>query len=356
MMLHAAILLITASGAPAQVEVGGTEVRFLVFDPAARAGAGDWVRSMTVRPGQQIEWRVDVVYTGTQTPWALGAILFQPTIRNADNADNGDGIDTLGPFGDIPGDPGAFCDVIACDGGGGAQELARLGAPLDAYGRVNFTGHAQSATSSNIHTVFRHSNGSGNAPAGDWIRIAGSYVTVWPQAIPGTSDPATLNLVMRGIDCEQINPIQPDARFVRGPAPTVFRQAIHLSDNPAPRVIELSTFMASLRRVGGTTSTDDTRFLTWSTGPSDPGTRRVTPVFAPASIFITGTECDSIDYNRDTLFPDTQDIDDYLTVFSGAPCPTAACADLDFNNDGLFPDTADIESLLSVFAGGPCLE
>ncbi len=65
--------------------------------------------------------------------------------------------------------------------------------------------------------------------------------------------------------------------------------------------------------------------------------------------------CDPIDFNGDTLFPDTQDIADFITVFGGGPCPTAACGDIDFNNDSLFPDTADIHSLLSVFSGGPCI-
>jgi hypothetical protein len=31
------------------------------------------------------------------------------------------------------------------------------------------------------------------------------------------------------------------------------------------------------------------------------------------------------------------------------------CNDIDFNNDGLFPDTLDIDAYLSVFSGGPCL-
>mgnify|MGYP000986074210 CR=1 FL=1 len=68
--------------------------------------------------------------------------------------------------------------------------------------------------------------------------------------------------------------------------------------------------------------------------------------------------CDSIDFNNDGLFPDTTDIEDFLSVFSGGPCSTApvpGCNDADFNNDGLLPDTLDIESLLSVFSGGPCL-
>ncbi len=68
-----------------------------------------------------------------------------------------------------------------------------------------------------------------------------------------------------------------------------------------------------------------------------------------------GATCDSVDFNNDTLFPDTADIDDFLSVFSGGPCSTGACGDIDFNNDTLYPDTLDIDSLLSVFSGGPCL-
>ncbi len=64
--------------------------------------------------------------------------------------------------------------------------------------------------------------------------------------------------------------------------------------------------------------------------------------------------CDGIDYNGDGLFPDTQDIDDFITVFAGGTCSTGTCGDIDFNNDGLFPDTADIDALLRVFSGGPC--
>ncbi len=65
--------------------------------------------------------------------------------------------------------------------------------------------------------------------------------------------------------------------------------------------------------------------------------------------------CDGIDFNNDTFAPDTLDIDDFLSVFSGGPCSTGNCGDIDFNNDTLFPDTLDIDALLSVFSGGPCL-
>jgi len=68
--------------------------------------------------------------------------------------------------------------------------------------------------------------------------------------------------------------------------------------------------------------------------------------------------CDSIDFNNDEFFPDTADIDDFLSVFSGGACGSVqspGCNDIDFNNDMFFPDTADIDAFLSVFSGGPCL-
>jgi len=74
---------------------------------------------------------------------------------------------------------------------------------------------------------------------------------------------------------------------------------------------------------------------------------------------VAGLTCDSLDFNQDGLFPDTQDIADFLSVFGGGDCdppnPPQCNTDIDFNNDGLFPDTQDITALLSVFAGGPCL-
>ncbi len=69
-----------------------------------------------------------------------------------------------------------------------------------------------------------------------------------------------------------------------------------------------------------------------------------------------GHMCDTIDFNNDGLFPDTSDIDDFLSVFSGGACSNDPnCSDIDYNNDGLFPDTLDIDAMLSVFSGGACL-
>ncbi|HYF15373.1 MAG TPA: choice-of-anchor J domain-containing protein [Phycisphaerales bacterium] len=69
---------------------------------------------------------------------------------------------------------------------------------------------------------------------------------------------------------------------------------------------------------------------------------------------LIGASCDSIDFNGDGLFPDNQDLVDYLAVFGGGDCSTGTCGDLDFNNDGLFPDNLDLETFFRVFGGGAC--
>ncbi|HEX2837934.1 MAG TPA: hypothetical protein VHN77_07390 [Phycisphaerales bacterium] len=64
--------------------------------------------------------------------------------------------------------------------------------------------------------------------------------------------------------------------------------------------------------------------------------------------------CDTVDFNSDSMYPDTFDIEEFLTAFGGGVCSTGHCGDLDFNNDGVSPDSADIAALLSAFSGGPC--
>ncbi len=65
--------------------------------------------------------------------------------------------------------------------------------------------------------------------------------------------------------------------------------------------------------------------------------------------------CDGIDFNNDSLFPDDNDLLDFLNVLAGGPCSAGnTCNDIDFNNDGLFPDDNDLISFLRVLAGGGC--
>jgi hypothetical protein len=89
----------------------------------------------------------------------------------------------------------------------------------------------------------------------------------------------------------------------------------------------------------------------------------IQPAFAGGAVwwddasFQTVVGCDSTDFNGDGIFPDNQDIIDFIEVFAGAPCPTEPtfmCNDLDFNNDGIFPDNGDLIKFIEVFAGGSC--
>jgi hypothetical protein len=69
------------------------------------------------------------------------------------------------------------------------------------------------------------------------------------------------------------------------------------------------------------------------------------------------TACDDIDFNNDELFPDDNDLIDFLSVLAGGPCSTApspGCNTIDFNRDGLFPDDNDLIDFLIVLAGGTC--
>jgi hypothetical protein len=71
--------------------------------------------------------------------------------------------------------------------------------------------------------------------------------------------------------------------------------------------------------------------------------------------FTNIANCDSIDFNADGLFPDDQDLVDFLSVLAGGPCTNDPnCNDIDFNNDGLFPDDSDLVIFLQVLAGQPC--
>ena len=69
--------------------------------------------------------------------------------------------------------------------------------------------------------------------------------------------------------------------------------------------------------------------------------------------------CDSIDFNNNGVFPEDQDMIDYLNVLAGGECSTAlstpcGCNDLDFNNDGVSPDDQDMVAFLNVLAGSGC--
>lgn len=62
--------------------------------------------------------------------------------------------------------------------------------------------------------------------------------------------------------------------------------------------------------------------------------------------------CDTIDFNRDGVFPADDDVVLFFSVLAGGACNT--CGDIDINNDGVFPDDQDITAFFNVLAGGSC--
>ena len=65
-------------------------------------------------------------------------------------------------------------------------------------------------------------------------------------------------------------------------------------------------------------------------------------------------DCDSIDFNRDSVFPDDRDIINFFDALAGGPCPHVVFCDIDFNNNGVYPEDQDVIDYFSVLAGGSC--
>jgi hypothetical protein len=64
--------------------------------------------------------------------------------------------------------------------------------------------------------------------------------------------------------------------------------------------------------------------------------------------------CDSIDFNNNFVFPEDQDVIDFLSVFAGGQCSTPSCNDIDFNNNTIFPEDQDVIDFFNVLAGAAC--
>ncbi len=71
-----------------------------------------------------------------------------------------------------------------------------------------------------------------------------------------------------------------------------------------------------------------------------------------------GCECDPIDFNRNDVYPEDQDVIDFFTVLSGGTCPVADISlpqcDIDFNNNGVYPEDQDVIDFFNVLSGGTC--
>lgn len=260
-------------------ETVGGQLKFEVYNPVLGAWGSEYNGAVA---GERVEFRAVASYVGTRTDlFAMGEVLYQPTISNADNTGVGAEADQVGAW---------------RNGGNGGNSVAGSmlteaegndGGPLASYGRVRFGGTACTATGSNTLTAFRHTNGSDGAPPGSWIRMAGSYVSQWPQPQTGLPSAALINLILRGVSSQQQS--QSLAPVFHAPGVqnmVIFRQSITLSSDPSARQLEFSTFLAAFRRAGGTIAPDDTRYVSWQTGPADSGSHRTGVTIVPATIWV----------------------------------------------------------------------
>ncbi len=95
-------------------------------------------------------------------------------------------------------------------------------------------------------------------------------------------------------------------------------------------------------------------------GPPPPG--RCPECLGGDNLFVllpaAPTGCDSVDFNRNGVFPEDQDVVDFFDVLAGGQpvtCdPALGCNDIDFNNNGVFPEDQDIVDFFNVLAGGSC--
>jgi hypothetical protein len=283
-----------ASGAMAQgvlAEANGGRLSFQVWNGSS------WSSTVgNALPGQTVQFRAVVSYTGTNTAVsALGGITFQPTFSNADNTGTGAAADQLGAWRNSGNQGSAIPNSILS-----AAEGADGNALANGYGRVTYGGTAMNAAALSTITTFRHGGGAAQAgaPAGSWLRVAGSSVTSWPLAALPTAADATatnLNNINRSVFSNQqaaINPATnlPNTFHVAGTQNLViFRGAITLSDSTDLRTLSLNTAAGTLQRFGGVNNADDLRYMAWQVAPTDSNSYRVGITVEGASITVIPT-------------------------------------------------------------------
>ena len=257
---------------------------------------GTWGSSVTIQPGERVEWRAVVSYTGSEPAVALGQIYYQPILSNIDNNGAGEGIDTLGVWrnGGVSGQGNTLIQqgLLSAEDGASSSPIAF------GYGRVmyGFTSRSTTAGSSGGLIGHRHTNGANGAPAGSWMRVAGSNNPQWYAQGPIINITAEINnRILWGVVSD--NNTQTSTWFVTGTQNlTVFRQAF-IASTDAPesgeRMIVLTSESASLCRSGGGAGTDDTRFMTWAR-QGEGGSMasiRVGVEYIPATITIVPGPC-----------------------------------------------------------------
>lgn len=269
-----------ASSAAAQVtqEPIGATLRYEVA-----VGGGAWGSSAAILPGQRVEWRAVVSYTGSNAGVnALGSIFYQPVLSGVDNDGAGTGVDQVGAWrnGGVSGQTSTTLQqgLLSVAEGANSSELP-------SYGRVRFGFTSRNTANSGGLVAHRHSGGSNQAPAGNYMRIAGSNNPEWyPSSIPNSSV-ALNNRILWGVISD--NPAATSTWFAPGTQDLViFRQAFIASDDTSERVVSIFSEAATLFRAGGSSGTDDTRYMRWVGDPVTIPTVLAGVEYVPATIHI----------------------------------------------------------------------
>ncbi|MFN7613838.1 MAG: hypothetical protein ACK5P8_01450 [Phycisphaerae bacterium] len=66
------------------------------------------------------------------------------------------------------------------------------------------------------------------------------------------------------------------------------------------------------------------------------------------------SRCNTIDINRNGVYPEDQDVIDFFTILAGGECSSGDCVGIDFNGNGVFPEDQDVIDYFAVLAGAPC--
>jgi len=265
---------------------GGSVVDFQVWDGAS------WSNNANINPGDRVEWRVVVSYTGTRTDlFAMGELLMQPYFGGVDNAGAGPTVDFAeGGQGANSGNgiPGSMLSI------GTRSDSNALGAygRIAPFGATAMTTNTTAANGSQMQ-LYRHSGGNNGAPAGDWIRFAGGSGTVatevnetWAVPTAALAAAATandLNRINRGVSAFQQSQAASGGQHTTLLYPgdnqtsglVTFRGAfLASSDLPVgtDRIVSLGSDDRFVKRVGGTTSADNRRYMSWQTSSADAGT------------------------------------------------------------------------------------
>ena len=266
-VLDATCLIIacgSASVAHAQSDPQAGIVPDTIFQYQVALPGGAWGSSVSVNPGDRVEWRVVLSYVGTRDAVALGRVYYQPVFSNVDNDGADAQVDRLGDWrnGGISGQGNTTLQPGMLSAAEGQSSSV-----LPSYGRVvyGFTSRSTNSTSSGALTGFRHSAGSDGAPDGSFLRIAGSFNPLWyPESIPNGSIELN-NRIFRGVVSDNNSPTS--SWFAPGTQNIVlFRQSFIASSETSDleRIVRLYSEQASLQRAGGSAGTDDTRFMTWA--------------------------------------------------------------------------------------------